>query len=94
MKGVTRQGDLHSGHKCFPPTPGMKGSSNVLTNGRQTMVVGSQFKPHGCRKPHPVIVATGYGKVLVNGKPICRIGSKTACLATVVMGSGNVLVGG
>lgn len=94
MKPVTRQGDIHSGHQCFPPTPAIKGSSNVITNGRQTMRVGDNFKPHGCPKPHPVIASTGYSKVIVNGKHIVRISSKTACKATVVMGSPNVIVGG
>ena len=94
MKNVSRIGDIHSGHQCFPPTPGIKGSNNVLVNGRQCLTVGSSFAPHRCPKPHPVRAATGYSKVLVNGKPICRVSSKTACGATVVMGSANVVVGG
>ena len=94
MKPVTRRGDIHSGHYCFPPTPGSSTSPNVNANGRGVMRVGDNFVPHGCPKPHPVIASTGFGKVLVNGKPIVRVSSKTGCGATVVAGSPNVLVGG
>ena len=94
MKPVTRVGDIHSGHQCFPPTKGSSGSPNVFANGRAVMRLGDNFKPHGCPKPHSVIASTGYGKVLVNGKAIVRVSSKTACTATVVMGSPNVVVGG
>lgn len=94
MKPVTRIGDIHSGHSCFPPTPGASGSPNVNANGRSVMRVGDPFVPHGCPKPHGVVAATGYGKVITNGRPTVRISSKTACGATVVAGSPNVLLGG
>jgi len=94
MKPVTRLGDIHSGHSCFPPTPGISASSNVVANGRGVMRVGDSFAPHGCPKPHGVNAASGYGKVITNGRPTVRISSSTACGATVVAGSPNVLLGG
>ena len=94
MKSVTRKGDIHSDHSCFAPTAGTSTSPNVRANGKGVMRVGDSFAPHGCPIPHGVNASTGYGKVLVNGRPIVRIGSKTGCGATVVMGSPNVFVEG
>lgn len=94
MSGASRLGDKHSGHGCFSPTPCISASSNVKVNGMGAMRVGDQFAPHSCPKPHPVKLAMGSSTVLVNGKPFGRIGDMTACGATVITGSGNVIVGG
>lgn len=94
MKPVTRIGDIHSGHECFPPTQCSSSSTDVFANKKGVMRVGDSFAPHGCPIPHSVIASTGYGKVLVNGKPCVRISSSTGCGATVVAGSPNVLLGG
>lgn len=94
MRMVARVGDIHGGHQCFSPTPAIQGSSNVIVNGRPCLTVGSQFMPHGCPNPHPVVAATGSSLVYVNGRPITRVGDKTVCRATIIVGSSNVFAGG
>lgn len=95
-KPATRVGDMHSGHACFPPTNAIKGCTTVKVNGMPLMNVGGMYVQHCCPVPgcHPVVQATGSGTVIANGTPATRIGDKTACGATVVSGSGNVLIGG
>lgn len=94
MSGAARKGDMHSGHQCFSPTPCTMASSNVKVNGKGAMRLGDQFQKHGCPKPHQVVLMTGSSTVLVNGRPFGRVGDMTACTATVITGSGNVIVGG
>lgn len=95
-KPASRLGDKHSGHGCFPPTACVKASSNVLVNSKGAMNVGSMFVTHCCPHNgcHPPVLAKGSSTVMVNGKPFGRIGDKTGCGASVMVGSSNVIVGG
>lgn len=95
-KPACRLGDIHSGHGCFPPTKAISGSGNVIINGKPALRVGDSFVSHGCPKipPHGVKAGTGSSSVFTNSKPAVRIGDKTACGATMIVGSGNVLIGG
>ncbi len=95
-KPAGRLGDQHSGHGCFPPTPCVSASPNVLTNKRGAMIVGSMFVTHCCPKKgcHPPVLASGSSSVIINGRPAGRIGDNTGCGATVVSGSSNVIIGG
>lgn len=95
-KPACRLGDIHSGHGCFPPTKAIMGSSNVVINGKPALRVGDQFVPHGCPlvPPHPVVAGKGSTTVFTNGKSAMRVGDKTACGCTMIVGSGNVLIGG
>lgn len=94
---AARQGDQQSGHECYPPTMCIRGSSNVKTNGRQAMIMGSMFMPHACplTSPHPVSSGMGSTKVLINKRPANRLGDMMMCsfMARVMMGSSNVLIG-
>ena len=95
-KPAGRLGDAQSGHGCFPPTNCISGSGNVLTNKKPAMRVGDKFVSHCCPKKgcHPPVLAAGSGSVKINGRPAGRIGDSVACGGNVMVGSGNVLIGG
>lgn len=95
MAGVSRIGDMNSGHTPFAPVPLIQGSSDVLTNGIPTSRLGDMTATHcfpyaGC---HPDSVTMGSTTVLVNNMPVARIGDPTGA-ATLVQGSMNVIAGG
>lgn len=95
-KPAGRLGDQESGHGCFPPTPCTSASGNVITNGKGAMRVGDKFATHCCPNAgcHPPVLASGSGTVKINGKAAGRLGDPTGCGAKVMVGSGNVLIGG
>lgn len=88
-------GDIHSGHGCFAPTNCITSSGNVIIGNKGGMRVGDQFVPHCCGpKCHQPVLATGSSTVIVNGRQAGRLGDKTACGASVMMGVPTVLMGG
>lgn len=93
MAGVTRLGDLASGHGCWPEHPSIEASSDVFVNGIPVVRVGDAYQPHTCVTTHGGSLATGSSTVFVNGKPIGRIGDLVSCGSTVIEGSENVFAG-
>lgn len=104
MPGIARQGDaVATGHGCDGTTTIAEGSSNVRINGLGATYSGAQLASHTITNPavppippcipHTAQVNAGYGRVLVNGRPIARIGD-SADLGTITGGSGNVLTNG
>ena len=94
-KPAGRIGDYSSGHGPFVPQPSSSGSANVKINGIGAMNIDSAFPIH-CVGPvcHPSKMAAGSATVMINGKPASRIGDSIDCGETLIMGSGNVLIGG
>lgn len=95
-KPAGRIGDVQSGHGCFPPTNCISGSGNVKTNKKPAMRVGDKFVTHCCPKKgcHPPVLASGSSSVKINGRPAGRLGDPCGCGGKVMVGSGNVLIGG
>jgi len=101
MPGIARQQDtVNTGHGCDATTTIAQGSGNVLVNGRgaayQNAPLTSHTIPSGAPPvcvAHTAQVNAGYGRVLVNGRPIARIGD-SADLGQISSGSGNVLTSG
>lgn len=93
---AARQGDMQSGHGCFPPTNAIMGSPNVKINGKMAMTIGGQYTVHCCPKKgcHPVVQSGGSGTVKINGKPASRLGDSVACGGATISGSSNVMIGG
>jgi uncharacterized Zn-binding protein involved in type VI secretion len=53
------------------------------------------FLPPSAGGPHdPTPVVTGSASVMIGGKPAARLGDKTRCGATIIVGAFNVLIGG
>ena len=78
---AARLGDLGIGHGCFPPTPVISGSSNVIISGKPAARIGDQLAPHGCSNcpPHPRAIGAGASTVFINGKNAARVGDSVIC---------------
>lgn len=93
MPGAARLNDIGSGHDCFPQTPIIEGSPDVIINGQPATRVGDAVATHGCPCPnaphgvHPRNIAQGSATVIINGKAAARIGDG------IISGSGNVIIG-
>lgn len=90
IAGVTRLGDLSTGHYPFGPRPNDEASSNVFVNGKGVVRVGDHWAVHGT---HDGVQATGSSSVFVNGKAVARIGDAISCGDFVAEGSSNVFAG-
>ncbi|MGR6771241.1 type VI secretion system PAAR protein [Pectobacterium brasiliense] len=99
MPGAARLNDIGSGHDCFPETPIIEGSPDVIINGQPAARQGDTVLLHGCPCPnaphgvHSRKIAEGSSTVIINGKPAARIGDGINCGGVIISGSGNVIIG-
>ncbi|MFP1811457.1 S-type pyocin domain-containing protein [Lonsdalea quercina] len=99
MPGAARLNDIGSGHACFPATPVVAGSQDVIINGQPAARQGDAVQLHGCPCPnvphglHPRQIAAGSSTVIINGKQAARIGDEINCGGNIVSGSSNVIIG-
>ncbi|WJM85462.1 type VI secretion system PAAR protein [Dickeya chrysanthemi] len=99
MPGAARLNDIGSGHDCFPETPIIEGSPDVIINGQPAARQGDTVQLHGCPCPnaphgvHSRKIAEGSSTVIINGKPAARIGDGIHCGGVIISGSGNVIIG-
>lgn len=57
MPGAVRLGDMSTGHPhCYPATPAVGASSDVIVNGRGQNRVGDAWQTHGACEDHSRIV--------------------------------------
>ena len=93
MPDASRKGDICMGHGCFPPTPAIAGSPNVLIDQIPALRKGDGVAPHGCSNcpPHGRSVSAGSPTVFVNGRPLARVGDGVDCGGSVAAGSGTVV---
>lgn len=95
FRGITRLGDVSTGHGCHSPTVSVQASSNVLANSIGVVTVGDNYAPHTCGNDvHADVASKGSSTVLVNGKPAMRIGDLLSPAGFVAAGSHSVFVGG
>lgn len=94
LRPAARQGDLSTGHGCYPPRPAANGSSNVFINGRPAHRKGDMFEKHCCGKDcHIGATMTGSATVFINGIPAARVGERISCGDIIMTGSTNVGIG-
>ena len=104
MPGIARQNDtVTTGHGCDTTTTIQQASPDVRINGRGAAYAGAALTSHTITNPapppappcivHSAQVNAGYGRVLVNGRPIARVGD-SADLGQISSGSGDVLTSG
>jgi len=92
MPAALRLGDINSAGGAV-----LTASANVTINGRPAATVTSLISPHPpCPKGGihcAAVIVTGSSTVLVNNKPLARVGSRCSCGHSMVTGSFNVQVG-
>ena len=95
MPNAARKGDIGSAHGCFPPSPAIEGSDDVIINNKPAVRLDDAYAAHGCGKcpPHGRKASQGSATVNINGKPAVRIGDSINCGGTAQTGSPNVLIG-
>jgi uncharacterized Zn-binding protein involved in type VI secretion len=99
MPGAARLNDTGKGHECFPDTPVIAGSPDIIINGQPAARVGDALAPHGCPcsgSPHGLhgrAIAAGSSNVIFNGKAAARIGDAIDCGGKIITGSGDVIIG-
>tara|TARA_B100001250_G_scaffold272349_1_gene235173 strand:- start:365 stop:655 length:291 start_codon:yes stop_codon:yes gene_type:complete len=94
FKGMSRLGDITTGHGCYSPVTGVSASPNVKINGRFAHKVGDTFTPHNCgTSVHSDVAAVGSSTVLINGTGAMRIGDTLAPGGSMAAGSWDVFAG-
>ncbi len=95
MTGVTRVGDLCTGHDNCPAVPLVTGSPNVFIEDRAVGRIGDSYAPHQCsaHESHVGVITSGNSSVLVNGLAIATVGDSVSCGGTVAEGSTSVIIG-
>ena len=97
MPGAVRIGDMSAGHPhCYPATPAVGCSDNVIINGRGAVRLNDGWQTHGAcpvHSPHAGTSSSGSGTVFINGLPACRIGDSISCGDTMAEGSNDVIIG-
>lgn len=75
--GISRLGDLESGHQCYYPVVLVTASPNVAVNKIFAGMEGCITKTHSCPKkpPHIDVVKKGSIKVRINKVGAAQIGS-------------------
>ncbi len=95
MPGISRLGDLDTGHGAWPPRASITASTSVYVNGKPVTRVGDKYAVH-CDDDghcHDGTIAAGSSGVYADGKPIARIGDPVSCGGSVAQGSGDILSG-
>lgn len=94
MAGITRLGDMCTGHGSYPPRPNDQASSNVFVNGIGAHRETDHWSPHCNNSCHDGNLASGSTSVYVNGLPVARIGDPVTCGSSSAQGSSDVFAGG
>ncbi len=78
---VSLQGDVCTGHGCFPPRQNSSWSSSVYVNGLPVHRQYDDWSPHGCSNcpPHSSRLAMGSANVYVEGKQLGRQHDPVEC---------------
>lgn len=79
-KPITRDGDLTTGHPCFPPRMPVLFSNDVFVNGKGVVREGDLYDVHCCGTScHIGNLDKASTQVFANGKGIGRQGDPTSC---------------
>jgi uncharacterized Zn-binding protein involved in type VI secretion len=94
LKGMSRLGDITTGHGCHPPVIGATASPNVYVNNLPAHCATNTTVPHTCGTDvHPDVYTLGSAKVMINGQQAMPIGGTLVPGGTVAEGSHNVFIG-
>lgn len=99
MPAIALEGQVSTGHGCFPPTACVGPySTTVKINGKGIQLKGiSKYASHTCGKQtHPTdarVVIEGSDTIFIQGIAVVRIGDMIACGDSVAKGSSDVFGG-
>ena len=94
LRGMSRLGDITTGHGCHAPVIGATSSPNVMVNKLPAHKATDTTVPHTCGTDvHPDVYTVGSPTVYVNGQPAMPIGGTLVPGGTVAEGSHNVFIG-
>ena len=94
MPGIAREGELGTGHGCFPPRPNTEGDPTFKINGVPAHAEGMAWGVHTCGdQSHDSVLEAGSPTFRINGKQVGRIGDPVACGSAVAEGDPTFLVG-
>jgi len=95
MTGVTRVGDLNTGHDSCPAVALAQGSNSVFFNGKGVGRVGDPYVAHGCSShpSHVGHISSGSPSVFADGFAVGRIGDNVDCNSAnkIAEGSTNII---
>ena len=93
-RGISRLGDLCTGHGGYPPRQSIEASTDVFANKLGIVRVGDKFAIH-CdhHECHDGTQSDGSSSVYVNGKKVARIDDDIDCGSKNLEGSGDVFCG-
>jgi uncharacterized Zn-binding protein involved in type VI secretion len=94
LRGMSRLGDITTGHGCHAPVIGATSSPNVMVNKLPAHCATNVTVPHTCGTDvHPDTYTIGSPRVLINGQQAMPIGGTLLPGGTVAEGSHNVFIG-
>ena len=93
-EAATKGSAVSTGHGCDAQTTIADGDSSVQIGGKDAAVQGSNLTTHTVPSgdkcvPHSTKVTEGSSSVLVNGKPLARVGDGIGCSASGKINAGD-----
>lgn len=92
MPGVVREGDVCSGHSCYPPRISTSWSPDVFVDGLPVERFGDTLAVHCCGPSCHPGVHIGQRTVYANGLSIQAVGDPIDCGSICAQGSLNVFI--
>jgi len=91
---ATKGSEVTTGHGCTATTTILDGDDSVKIGGKDAAVQGSNLTTHTVPSgdkcvPHSTKVTEGSNSVLVNGKPLARVGDGIGCSASGKINAGD-----
>lgn len=94
IRGVSRVGDLCTGHGGFDPRGADQGSPNVFLNGIPMLRQLDHWPRHTKGKyGHESVTSGGSSTVFCNGRKVARVGDTVDCGSLIAQGSTDVFCG-
>lgn len=98
MPAPSYLGALCSGHETWPPRQSTSASNDVMVENKKALRKDDTYASHTqVVKPHEThssVVTGGSTTIMVNGKPMARIGDAVGCGSVIAEGVTKIQAGG
>ena len=95
MPSMVIIGNTVGGHGAYPPTKVLTGSTDVFGESIGVCVDGSDLGLHTQspqEPPHKIAAANGSDDVMINDKPVTRLGDATSCNGIMMEGASSIII--